>query len=302
LLRFSEPSPPSLPCAQTVRDAFGGERALDLRGGRLRIELAAALRAVRVVRDADRRASGGADARAARDAVVLEDPVQGRVGAEDEDHGAGRQGDDLRAGAAPRTVRAPPATLVGRPATMPATCVPWPPAAVVSVSLTGESTKHRFGTTGVINGPQPYLRLRTTAPRAVGLAEEGVRAVDARVDDRDAHAGAGERGAVGELRAGPVRRDVRRRQRVLEALVALEVGHARARPGGADLGGRADRDRDADLLELLDEREARVADGRAGGRRVRAVHRDGDGLRLPARCSWSARKGWTRASADAAAP
>ena len=98
----------------------------------------------------------------------------------------------LAPGAAPWRV-VPSLRVIGLPATMPLTWVPWPPPEIVSLSTTAGSfcTEHSSS-----NGSHRVLRLATTALRAVGLGEGRVRGVDAGVDDCHRDAGAGQRGAV----------------------------------------------------------------------------------------------------------
>ena len=153
-------------------DALGGQRPLQLDGGGVRVELAAADRAVGVVGDLDRRALGGGDARAARRLVVLQHPVQRRVGADDQQHGAGGDRHQARR-RAPRPAAAPPSvSVVGRPATMPLTCVPWPPPEIVSVStMFGTATTQSVLV--VDSSRQRLFRLATTALLPSALRKYG---------------------------------------------------------------------------------------------------------------------------------
>ena len=95
-----------MPLAQTVIDALRSQRALQLDGCGLRVELAAAARPVGVVGDLDRRALRGRDTRAAGGLVVLQHPVQRGVGADDHQRGTGRQRDELGAGSGTVQLRA----------------------------------------------------------------------------------------------------------------------------------------------------------------------------------------------------
>ena len=134
LVRDAEPSPPSLPAAHTVTTPSAASARCSFDGRRVRVELAAAGRAVGVVGDLDRRAgrspgrprrTGGRGSPAPSSA-----PSRRR-------RSAGPRRSRCRRGwrRAPRPCSfVPSVRVVGRPATMPLTWVPCPPPEMVSVS------------------------------------------------------------------------------------------------------------------------------------------------------------------------
>ena len=256
-------------------DALGGQRPLQLHGGGVRVELAAADRAVGVVRDLDRRALRGGDARAARRLVVLEHPVQRGVGADDEQHGAG--GDRDQAGAGGGALRAAcrrTAWSAGRRRCRSRACRGRRRRSCRCRRRSAPRRRSRCWSSD--SSRQTLLRLATTAllPSSfwnegwVGSTPESMTATETPLPSS-----AEPFAPVKVLAASAPRVAVVRGLVVeLDRGVALEVGHARLGAGGLDLVGGAGGDDDADPLELGDRAHARGVDGGAGGRDVGAVH------------------------------
>ena len=132
----------------------------------------------------------GRDAGAAGGVVVLEHPVQGRVGADDEEHRAGRDRDQLGAGGgALERARRRTAWSGGRRRCRSRGCRGRRPERV-SVSTESGTFCTEQATS---NGSHSGLEVGDDGAGAVGLLEVGVGRVDAGVDDRDRDALAGQR-------------------------------------------------------------------------------------------------------------
>ena len=174
-------------------------------------------------------------------------------------------------GAAPAACRRR-ASVVGRPATMPLTWVPWPPPEMVSVSTT-PGTATTQSVLVVDSSRHTLFRLATTAllPSSlrkygcVGSTPESMTATETPLPSRASpfapvrvSTASAPRVAVFEVSCGERDRGV-----------ALEVGDARLGPGRLDLAGGARRDDDADPLELGDGAHARRRRPPHGRRRCR---------------------------------
>src|SRR5215207_3174701 len=97
LVSEAEPSPPSLPAAQTVTTPSSTRARCSLTVAEFGSNSPPPGRAVRVVGDLDRRALGRGDPGPARRLVVLQHPVERGVRADDQEDGAGGDRDDARA-------------------------------------------------------------------------------------------------------------------------------------------------------------------------------------------------------------
>ena len=203
----------------------------------------------------------------------------------------------LAPGAAP-CIFVPSGRVTSRPATMPLTCMPWPPTESRSVLSDPASTGAQKLS---VSGSQSILRFLTTAlvPSAfcrngwVGSTPESITATETPLPSRARAVGAGE-GVAGLVAAG---RLVGGRQQHLDRLVALDVGHAGLRRAPA-APGRAARSRRR-------RRSCRTRSPCAGRRPARPWWRPPVsvpctstvvGVAALSTPSWEASQGWTGAS------